>query len=136
MWTRILPALTSWALTLWVAAAWVAAAPLGAQYIPPGSTTPGTEIPNQENLNDQVEEARWRLGAIRLSPWLGVRDASFVVTTDEQNEQQDDFTASVGAGLRAYRLAVPYNPRARDLTSLDPRSPSRRGWRYEDTNTG
>ncbi|MCP4655169.1 MAG: hypothetical protein GY856_07090 [bacterium] len=89
--TRTLPTLTLW----------VAAALLGAQYIS------STEIPSQEKLNNQIEEARWRLGAIRLSPWLGLRDASFVVTTDEQNEQDDDFTATVGAGLRAYLRTGP-----------------------------
>jgi len=100
MWARILPALT--ALTLWVAAA-----PLGAQYTPPGSTAPGMDIPSQEELTTRVEEARWRLGAIRLSPWLGIRDASFVVTTDERNETEDDFTATAGAGLRAYLRTGP-----------------------------
>ena len=79
-------------------------APLAAQYIPPGRPVDPGEIPPQEALETNLKNARWNLGKLRLSPWLGVRNASFVsnVTTRTDAEGEDDFTVTVGAGIRGY----------------------------------
>ncbi len=78
---------------------WLVTVALGAQYIAPGGTTSGRGLTEEEKMRESLEQARWRLGVIRVEPWIGVRDASLVsssMTTDE------DVTATVGAGLRGY----------------------------------
>lgn len=50
-----------------------------------------------------MEAARWRLGPVRLAPWLGLRGLTWEqnVFVDSQN-QTSDLTGAVGAGLTAY----------------------------------
>ena len=72
---------------------------LGAQYIAPGSSVSGSEFPDEDILRDSLEQARWRLGVFRFEPWIGVREASFVTSSETDEE---DFTATFGAGLRGY----------------------------------
>lgn len=74
-------------------------APLGAQYNPPGSLIEAADLPEEDLLRSQMEEARLRAGVVRLQPWIGLRDASFV--TDPEGNGSD-FTLSVGAGFRGY----------------------------------
>ncbi len=77
--------------------------PLAAQYIPPGSTRSPVELPYPEQeVRTGLDEAAWRLGALRLSPWLGLSDLSLVSQRNELREEETDVTATAGAGIRAY----------------------------------
>lgn len=78
------------------------AAPLAGQYTPPGTISEGDGVVAEEPLRERLTEARWRLGAVRLEPWLGLRDGSVVTTSTADGEEDTDFTVTVGAGLRAY----------------------------------
>ena len=101
-----------------VVAGW-AAAPIGAQYTSPGSVATTSGVPSKEALDESVNSSPWKLGAVCFSPWLGLRDASFVTSRgiseraedpegdpDPQQQRQPssdtDFTVTAGAGLRAY----------------------------------
>lgn len=74
-----------------------------AQYTPPGGPD-GRPEPLQERLEGAMEEARWRLGPVRLEPWLGLEDVGWVdnLSGDEAEDTGGDLTATAGAGLRAY----------------------------------
>ena len=77
--------------------------PLAGQYISPGITEKTDAIPEKSVFDDNIKNSSWDAGPVRLSPWLGIRDASFVSTQAQEGaETEDDFTATVGAGLRAY----------------------------------
>lgn len=78
---------------------WLVATSLGAQYNPPGTSVSGENSPPEEEIRSSLDAAPWRLGVLRLQPWLGVRDASFVTSSQGGGT---DFTLSAGAGLRAY----------------------------------
>ena len=94
------------AVTLAVAGA---AGPSAAQYTPPGTTGPTSDIPPGDSLRARYEDARWHVGALALSPWLGLRDGSFVVDSGEGTDaEQDDFTATAGGGLV---VLVPTGPK-------------------------
>lgn len=79
--------------------AWLIVAPLGAQYNPPGTSVADRDVTDEEELRSGLEEASWRLGVLRLQPWIGIRDASFVTSS---TDDETDVTASAGAGVRAY----------------------------------
>ncbi len=51
-----------------------------------------------------MQQARWRFGGVRLTPWLGLSDVQLVSNVSDRPEQEGekDFTATLGAGLRAY----------------------------------
>ena len=73
------------------------------QYSAPGTLDPTQDIPAQEDMEELYTAAGWPLGALRFAPWVGVRDAASVrgdaaATGFEKN----DFTLSIGAGLRGY----------------------------------
>lgn len=75
----------------------------GAQYIAPGSQLPTGAVPTRQEFEKRVDESRWNLGAVRLSPWLGLENAQLVRNmNDEADLDEEDFTLTVGAGLRAY----------------------------------
>jgi len=79
------------------------ASPLAAQYIAPGTTQRSDEVPYpEEDLRTGVDQAAWRRGALRFSPWLGLNDLSLVSSRTELGERESDVTASAGGGLRAY----------------------------------
>ncbi len=83
------------------------ATPLCAQlsrgYTLPGSPTLLRDSPNKEDFQKKLQESQWKTGALHLSPWLGLRDASFVNLLNNQGETgEEDFTLTVGAGLRGY----------------------------------
>ncbi len=105
--------LTVLALGLWLL---VAAAPLGAQFGLPTSTqyaTPGAPSssrprPSKDEFKSKLLEAPWKVGSLRLSPWLGLQDAAFVNDLNNLSQvENDDFTMTVGAGLRGYLPAGP-----------------------------
>lgn len=76
---------------------------LEAQYTSPGAVGTTTAIPDKDLFDDALDRSPWNLGAVRVLPWYGLRDAAFVSNRDEQtNQEEDDFTLTVGAGLRAY----------------------------------
>ncbi|HSF44022.1 MAG TPA: hypothetical protein VLT87_29815 [Thermoanaerobaculia bacterium] len=57
----------------------------------------------KEEIERKIEEARFRLGPVRVDPWLGLREAAYVRTFVAQGTgTTNDFTATVGAGLRGY----------------------------------
>lgn len=97
----------------------LAAVPAGAQFSQ--YTAPGTLLnrntSKKEQMDDAVENARWRLGPLRLAPWLAVRDAAYVSdvfagTQEEEGtsggDSDADFTITVGAGVQGY---VPIGPK-------------------------
>jgi hypothetical protein len=73
-----------------------------AQYTPPGGG--GGEPENRKaRLEEAVSEARWRLGPVRLDPWLGLSDVGYVRDqAGGEARAERRVTASAGAGLRAY----------------------------------
>ena len=73
-----------------------------AQYTPPGSATPNERVPDEDIFEENIKAAPWTFGGLRVLPWAGVRDAGFVRTKGNDGSKDDDFTATVGAGLRAY----------------------------------
>jgi len=85
--------------------AWLPALPLFAQS--PQYTAPGGgeryELPTAESVEGRMEEARWRLGPLRVAPWLGLRGLTYEqdVFIDDEDEVSD-VTGSVGAGFTAY----------------------------------
>ncbi len=81
--------------------------PLSAQYTSPGDVGTTNSIVQESLFETHLNEAEWNLGSVRLRPWLGVRDASFVTFQDDlsdprASDAENDFTATVGAGLRGY----------------------------------
>lgn len=76
------------------------------QYTPPGEAAepaPG----RQRQLEEEMAEARWRAGPLRLAPWFGLRqleyvDNVFAVSQGEATEDTSDLTATAGLGLTAY----------------------------------
>lgn len=84
------------------------AAAQSAQYTAAGPGTAAEPL-DKEALEARMAEARWRLGPVRLAPYLGLRGLSWVqnVFADE-GDDTSDLTANVGAGLTAY---LPTGPR-------------------------
>lgn len=80
------------------------------EYTQPGGDTAEGEV-DQEALDRAAEEARWRLGGLRVDPWLALRNVSWhdnpSGTTDEAAQTDSDLSASAGAGLRAYLHSGP-----------------------------
>lgn len=73
-----------------------------AQYTPPGEVE-GRPESRQERLEEAMEEARWRLGPVRVDPWLGLQDVGWADNLAGDREGDESrFTATAGAGLRAY----------------------------------
>lgn len=77
------------------------------QYIAPGSL--GVQLlPTKERLDTAIEEARFRLGPLRLAPWFALQDVSWVDNVyGTAIDQQSDFTATVSLGLHGYIPAGP-----------------------------
>jgi hypothetical protein len=72
------------------------------QYTPPGGPARPPES-RKEELEREIEEARYRLGPVRVEPWLRLRDVAYVRSFFSSGvEIPSDFTATVGAGLRGY----------------------------------
>lgn len=75
----------------------------GSQYTAPGTGGGGAEPSTREQVEQQMEDARWRLGPVRLAPWFGIRGITWeqdVFVADEG--ETSDLTGSVGAGISAY----------------------------------
>lgn len=73
-----------------------------AQYTQPGGG-PASNVPNQEEVERQVEEARWHFGGLRVAPWFGLQNLSYVDNAFAGTEEGvADITATAGAGVSAY----------------------------------
>lgn len=94
---------TAAAAGLWLLAAAQVAAQ-NSNFATPGSSNRSLGLPDQDGLQQRVDDAPWRAGIFRFSPWFGVRDASLVTGTrvGDGTDDTNDFTATVGAGLRTY----------------------------------
>jgi len=72
------------------------------QYTPPGGPEEEAET-RQERLARELKEARYRLGPVRVAPWATLRDIAYVRSVvNTAQKTPDDFTATAGAGFRAY----------------------------------
>lgn len=95
-------------IVLCLAIAWMAvmAGEAGAQflqYTPPGGPEERPES-RREELERQIIEADRRLGRVHIAPWASLHDAAYVRSLYSTAGQTapNDFTATVGAGFRAY----------------------------------
>jgi hypothetical protein len=85
-------------------------APAQFRETPSPGTLPEGRISNESMIRGGIENARWEFGALRVDPWIGIRQAGFVNNVfsryDEGSGSQlgieTDFVAVAGAGLRAY----------------------------------
>lgn len=77
-----------------------------AQYTQPGTVDRGGPEATRDQFEAALEESRWRLGAVRLQPWIGVRNlrwsANPLGATEGSESEEGDLSASLGAGVRAY----------------------------------
>lgn len=73
------------------------------QYVSPGSLGQIKKT-RKEQIAQDVAEARWRLGALRLQPWLALQDGAYVSNafSGSGGQEVSDFTVTLGAGLLAY----------------------------------
>ncbi len=56
-----------------------------------------------QTLRDALANARWQAGPLRIDPWVGIRELSWVDNVFAQDgSTTSDFTATVGAGLRLF----------------------------------
>jgi len=74
------------------------------EYTQPGADLAKGEV-DPEALERAIEESRWRLGGLRIDPWLALRNVSWHdnpsgAANDTQTDS--DISANAGAGLRAY----------------------------------
>lgn len=99
-----------------LALALLVAAPAAAQFSQ--YTAPGGLLQRatskREQMDQALENARWRLGPFRLSPWFAIRDAAYVSDAFSGSsggpdgpsggvtEEDPDFTITLGAGLQGY----------------------------------
>jgi hypothetical protein len=77
------------------------------QYIGPGSL--GVQLlPTKERFDTAMEEARFRLGPLRLAPWFALQNVSWVNNVYGTTlNPQSDVTATVSLGLHGYVPAGP-----------------------------
>jgi hypothetical protein len=65
----------------------------------------------KESLEQAIEDARWRVGRVRVDPWLGVSNIEYVDNAfgvpEGAGEPTADVTATAGAGLRAFLPSGP-----------------------------
>jgi hypothetical protein len=76
------------------------------QYTPPG----GPEAPpesRREKVEREMEEARFRLGPVRIVPLFGLSDVAYQRSLSGPVETPSDVNATVEAGVRAYLRTGP-----------------------------
>ncbi len=73
------------------------------QYVQPGSVQGPRQDPRAQ-IADAIEEARWKLGAVRLDPWIGIDRLGYVSDSFVQGggTETDDFVAVASAGVQGY----------------------------------
>ena len=77
-----------------------------AQYTAPGGPEPTPES-REEALQKSMEDARFRLGPVRIEPWLSVKDVAWIETGTGTADADSDLTATAGAGVRGYLRTGP-----------------------------
>lgn len=72
------------------------------QYKAPGSLA-SPALSTRERREAALEDARWRLGGLRLTPWFGVRDVTYYDDVlPSVPGKQSDLAATAGAGVAAF----------------------------------
>lgn len=71
------------------------------QYTPPGGPSDRLES-RKEELDREMEEAHHHMGPVRIVPLLEVKDVAYQQSISGPDETPADFTATAGAGFRAY----------------------------------
>jgi len=72
------------------------------KYTPPGGPEQTPES-RKEEIDRDVEEARYHLGPVRVAPWASLRDIAYVRNLFASGPQPpNDLTATAGLGFRAY----------------------------------
>lgn len=72
------------------------------QFTQPGGPD-GREETTDERLEREIAQASYHLGPVRIAPLAGFRDVAYVRDLfGETGDTRSDFTATVGAGFRAY----------------------------------
>lgn len=79
------------------------------QYTPPGDLQ-GAAVNRRDGIEKDVQDARWRLGALRIQPELSLRNLGYVddVFVGSGEGDVSDLFASVAAGLHFY---LPVGPK-------------------------
>jgi hypothetical protein len=71
-----------------------------AQYTAPGSGLSGPQVVTKESLDRQLEQSRWTLGGLRITPYAGISDITYQTNVfGTETGQANDFTANLHAGL-------------------------------------
>ena len=80
------------------------------EYTQPGEPRAKGRV-EREQLEQAAEEARWRLGPVRVDPWLALRNLSWHenpnASAEDEPEAESDISGNVGAGLRGYLRTGP-----------------------------
>jgi len=72
------------------------------QFTRPGSFD-RSPVTIKSELDFAIENAKWDLGRIRADPWFALRELTYDDNVGRRAEDpQSDFTATIGAGVRAY----------------------------------
>jgi hypothetical protein len=72
------------------------------QYTPPGGPEEKPES-RQAQLEREIRNARYHLGPVRIAPWAALHDLAYVRSILSAGQTlPNDFTATAGAGFRAY----------------------------------
>jgi len=78
------------------------AGPAAAQYRAAGSDLE-LFLNTKKELEKSMADAPWNIGAVRVAPWIGLRDVAYVRELNASGEQQEgDLTITAGAGLKGY----------------------------------
>lgn len=77
-----------------------------AQYTAPGGPQQAPAS-REEALKDNLENARFRLGPLRVDPWVSLKDVAWIETGVGAEDSESDLTATFGAGLRGYLRTGP-----------------------------
>ena len=110
----------SWILAALGLCVGLGAAPVGAQptqYTAPGGGQGGGTKTKQQ-IEAEMERARWNLGPIRLVPWAGLRNVTYVGNVfATSGDETSDLTGSLGVGLTAY---LPTGPKVFWIAQAQP----------------
>ena len=75
------------------------------RYTQPGASGAPDAPASKEAMDEALAEARWQAGALRIAPWIGLRNLSWndnPGATVEGQEAEGDLSATAGAGLTVY----------------------------------
>lgn len=105
------------------------------QYTAPGSLGIPT-LSTRATLEKALGSATWRWGRLRVQPWLGLRDVSYVdnIFVGDPGTGDDDFTATLNMGIEAH---LPIGPKIVLSTHFIPEyiwwldHEELRGWHYQ-----